>query len=71
VAGARPGGAPAVVTTTRAAFENVVLGRQPLAAAIAGGTVTVAGDATAVTTLFDVLDRFDAGFAIVEPRRPR
>jgi len=26
---------------------------------------------SAATLLFDVLDRFDAGFSIVEPRRPQ
>ena len=31
----------------------------------------VVGDVAAANALFDVLDRFDAGFAIVEPRRPR
>ena len=57
------------MTLTRAAFEGVVLGRQALRDAVAGGAVSVVGDITAAATLFDVLDRFDAGFAIVEPRR--
>lgn len=71
VAGARAAVAAATVTLTRAAFESVVLGRQALRDAVAGGAVSVTGDVSAAATLFDVLDRFDAGFAIVEPRRPQ
>ncbi len=71
VAGARAAVAAATVTLTRAAFESVVLGRQGLRDAVDGGAVSVTGDVSAAATLFDVLDRFDAGFAIVEPRRPQ
>lgn len=71
VAGSRAGGTPAVVTTTRAAFEGVVLGRQTFGAAVGSGGVTVTGDLAAASAVFEVLDRFDAGFAIVEPRRPQ
>ncbi len=71
IAGSRASGTQAVVTTTRAEFEGVVLGRQTFAAAVAGGGVAVTGDPAAASAVFDVLDRFDASFAIVEPRRPR
>ena len=71
VAGKRAANAAATVSLTRAAFNELVLGRQTLPAAQAAGTVTVTGDRTAAAMLFEVLDRFDAGFPIVEPRRPR
>jgi alkyl sulfatase BDS1-like metallo-beta-lactamase superfamily hydrolase len=71
VTGKRAANAAATVSLTRAAFNELVLGRQTLPAAQAAGTVTVTGDSTAAAMLFEVLDRFDAGFPIVEPRRPR
>ena len=71
VAGARPGTPNATVTLTRAGFEALVLGQQALRQAVTAGAATVSGDVSAAATLFDVLDRFDAGFAIVEPRRPQ
>ncbi len=71
VLGKRATNAAATVTLTRAAFDGLVLGRQTLAAARAAGAAAVDGDAAAAGLLFDVLDRFDAGFAIVEPRRPQ
>ena len=71
VAGARAANAGASVTLSRDTFDAIVLGRQSLAEAVKLGAATVAGDLSAATQLFDVLDRFDAGFAIVEPRRPK
>ena len=79
VAGARAGtpdatvaaAVNATVTLTRAGFEALVLGRQPLREAVTAGVARVTGDVAAAATLFDVLDRFDASFAIVEPRRPQ
>lgn len=71
VAGKRAADAAASVSLTRGAFNELALGRRTLAAAQAAGTVTVTGDITAAALLFEVLDRFDAGFPIVEPRRPR
>jgi len=71
IAGSRASATHAAVTTTRAAFEGVVLGRQTFGAAVAGGAAAVTGDLAAASAVFDVLDRFDAGFAIVEPRRPQ
>jgi alkyl sulfatase BDS1-like metallo-beta-lactamase superfamily hydrolase len=71
VPGARAGTPTATVTLTRAGFEAIVLGQQALREAVTAGAARVTGDAAAAATLFDVLDRFDAGFAIVEPRRPQ
>ena len=71
VAGKRAANAAATVSLTRDAFNELALGRRTLAAAQTAGTVTVTGDVTAAALIFEVLDRFDAGFPIVEPRRPR
>ena len=71
VAGARAPNAGASVTLARDTFDGIVLGRQTLAEAMKLGVATVDGDLAAATLLFEVLDRFDAGFSIVEPRRPR
>lgn len=71
VAGARAANAGASVTLPRDTFNAIALGRQSLAEAVKQGSATVAGDLSAATLLFDVLDRFDAGFSIVEPRRPQ
>jgi len=71
VAGTRAANAGASVTLARDTFDAIVLGRQTLAEAVKQGAATVVGDLSAATLLFDVLDRFDAGFAIVEPRRPQ
>lgn len=71
VSGQRAATAAATVSLTRAAFNALALGRQTLAAAQTAGAVTVTGDVTAAARLFEVLDRFDAGFPIVEPRRPQ
>jgi alkyl sulfatase BDS1-like metallo-beta-lactamase superfamily hydrolase len=61
--------AQATVAITRAAFEAVVARRQTLADAVASGAAIVSGDASAPTALFDLMDRFEASFPIMEPRR--
>ena len=71
VAGGRAANAAASVTLSREAFNQVVLGRQTLAQAVSQGAATLTGELSAATLLFDLLDRFDAAFPIVEPRRPR
>lgn len=71
VAGARAANAGASVTLSRETFDAIVLGQQSLAEAVKQGAATLAGDLAAATLLFEVLDRFDAGFSIVEPRRPQ
>lgn len=70
VAGTRAANAGASVTLARATFDAIVLGRQSLAEAVKQGAATLEGDLSAAMQLFDVIDRFDAGFSIVEPRRP-
>ncbi len=70
-AATRAANAAASVTLSRDSFDGIVLGRQSLAEAVKQGGAVVDGDLSAATFLFEVLDRFDAGFAIVEPRRPR
>ncbi len=71
VAGTRAANAAASVTLSRETFDQVVLGRQTLAQAVTQGAAVLSGDLSAATLLFDVLDRFDAAFQVVEPRRPR
>lgn len=71
VAGKRASGAAATVTLTRAVFDAIAVGRQTLSAAVAARTAVVEGDVAAAETLFGALDRFDARFPVVEPRRPR
>jgi alkyl sulfatase BDS1-like metallo-beta-lactamase superfamily hydrolase len=71
VEGARAANAAASVTLARDTFDAIVLGQQSLAEAVKQGAATIAGDPSAATLLFEVLDRFDAAFPIVEPRRPR
>lgn len=71
VPGGRAANAAATVTLSRDAFDAIVLGRQSLAVAVTQKLAAVEGDLSAATLLFDVLDRFEAGFAVVEPRRPQ
>lgn len=71
VAGGRAANAAATVTLSRDTFDAIVLGRQSLAGAVSQKLAAVEGDLSAATLLFEVLDRFEAGFAIVEPRRPQ
>ncbi len=71
VAGARSANAAASVALSRETFDQIVLGRQTLAQAVTQGAATLTGDLSAAMLLFDVLDRFDAAFQVVEPRRPR
>ena len=71
VAGARAANAGASVTLSRETFDAIVLGRQTLADGREAGSGHGDGRPVGGDALFDVLDRFDAGFAIVEPRRPQ
>jgi len=57
------------VTTTRAVFESVILGRQTLADAMKQGDITTLGNAKAISDLFALLVDFQPGFPIVEPSR--
>jgi len=67
IAGKNTRDAVASVTTTRAAFEEVILKQRTLADAIARGDLTVTGNAGRVSDLMGLLDDFEAGFPIVEP----
>lgn len=69
--GKQDAAATATITLSRAVFEGVVLGRQSLADAVRSRAATVDGDVAAAGVLFAALDRFDASFPLVEPRRPR
>lgn len=71
VEGKQDASAAATITLSRSVFDGVVLGRQPLAEAVAAGAAVVTGDIAAGVALFAALDRFDASFPLVEPRRPR
>ena len=57
------------VTTTRAAFESVILGQRPLADAMEHGEITATGDAEAVSRLWGLLVDFESGFPVVEPEQ--
>jgi len=59
--------AAATVTTTRTAFLAVLGAQTTLAEAIARGEFEIAGDGSALATVFGNLDTFASGFAIVEP----
>jgi alkyl sulfatase BDS1-like metallo-beta-lactamase superfamily hydrolase len=60
--------AVATVSTTRPAFESVVLGLRTLADAIGQREIATTGDAGAVASLFALFVGFDPGFPLVEPR---
>ncbi|HWE53229.1 MAG TPA: alkyl sulfatase dimerization domain-containing protein [Bryobacteraceae bacterium] len=60
--------ATATVTTTRPVFEAIILGQRPLAESLRNNAVSVTGDAAQLTTLMALLDSFEAGFPIIEPR---
>jgi alkyl sulfatase BDS1-like metallo-beta-lactamase superfamily hydrolase len=68
VAGKNARDGVASVTATRAAFEEVILKQRTLADAVAKGGVTVTGNVARVSELMALLDDFEAGFPVVEPR---
>jgi alkyl sulfatase BDS1-like metallo-beta-lactamase superfamily hydrolase len=57
------------VTTTRTAFESVILGQRTLADAMEHREITTVGDAKAVSDLFALLADFEARFPVVDPGR--
>jgi alkyl sulfatase BDS1-like metallo-beta-lactamase superfamily hydrolase len=71
VVGKEAVGADATVTLTRPVFEAAILRQRTLADAQQRGEMTVSGNAGRLTELMALFDDFDAGFAIVEPRRLR
>lgn len=62
-------GADATVSLTRPVFEAAILKQRTLTDALQRGEMTVSGNASRLTELMALFDDFDAGFAIVEPRR--
>lgn len=71
VAGKRASAAAATITLPRTTFDGIVTGQQTITAAVTAGTAVVDGNIEAVEVLFGALERFDAAFPLVEPRRPR
>ena len=71
VVGKNAAGADATVTLTRPVLEAAILTQRTLADALQLGELAVAGNAARVNELMALFDDFDAGFAIVEPRRPQ
>jgi alkyl sulfatase BDS1-like metallo-beta-lactamase superfamily hydrolase len=59
-------GAP-TVSLDRPTLVQLVTGAKTADAALADGSLAVAGDASAFTTLLGWLDRFDFFFEIIEP----
>ncbi|MEZ5285865.1 MAG: alkyl sulfatase dimerization domain-containing protein [Vicinamibacterales bacterium] len=71
LAGVSTDGTDAVVTTTRAVFESLVLRGRTFEEARARGEATVTGRTGRFAELMGMFDTFDPAFPIVEPRRPR
>jgi alkyl sulfatase BDS1-like metallo-beta-lactamase superfamily hydrolase len=61
--------AVSTVTTTRTAFESVILGQRTLVDAMEHREITTVRDAKAVSDLFALLVDFEAGFPVAEPGR--
>lgn len=67
IAGKTSPNAAATVTTTRTAFESVILEKRTLADEIAQRDISIAGDAKAVSDLWALLVDFETGFPLAEP----
>jgi alkyl sulfatase BDS1-like metallo-beta-lactamase superfamily hydrolase len=63
--------AVATVTAARPAFEAVILKQRTLTDTVQRGDIEITGNSGRVSDLIALLDDFEAGFPIVEPRRPR
>jgi alkyl sulfatase BDS1-like metallo-beta-lactamase superfamily hydrolase len=59
----------ATVRLARTDLDGVIAGKSTLEAAVASGTIDIAGDPEKVFALFSRLDTFERMFEIVEPRR--
>ncbi|MDP1051107.1 alkyl sulfatase C-terminal domain-containing protein, partial [Klebsiella quasipneumoniae] len=69
-----PGLAPsahASLRLTRATLDAIAGQETTMAEAIKSGQLRIEGDASKVTALMSMLDRFDSVFPIVEPRPER
>jgi alkyl sulfatase BDS1-like metallo-beta-lactamase superfamily hydrolase len=71
VSGKTAAAADATVSTTRAAFNAIVLRRRTIKEAQQRGDMTVTGNAARLAELMSYFDDFDPAFKIVEPRRAR
>ena len=61
--------AATTVTSTRTAFENVILGRQALTNVMQQGGLTTTGDPKALLDFWALLVDFPAGVSLIEPQR--
>jgi len=59
----------ATVRLARAGLDAIIAEKTTLEAAVASGTIAIAGDREKVFALFSRLDTFERTFEIVEPRR--
>jgi alkyl sulfatase BDS1-like metallo-beta-lactamase superfamily hydrolase len=57
----------ATLTTTRAAFDAVLIGQMKIGEAIASGAFKISGDAGALSNMFQALDAPTPGFNVVTP----
>jgi alkyl sulfatase BDS1-like metallo-beta-lactamase superfamily hydrolase len=62
--------AAATVTTTRTAFESLILEKRALADEMAQREISITGDAKAVSDLWAFLVDFGTGFPLAEPAEP-
>jgi CheY-like chemotaxis protein len=69
ITGKTASNAVTTVTTTRTAFESVILGQRTLADAMEHREIMAIGDAKAVSHLLALLVDFETGFPVVEPGR--
>lgn len=60
--------ADATLSLTRATLDEIMLRQTTLPAALQSGSLQVLGDLGKVRALFEMLDRFDRVFPLVEPR---
>ena len=67
VAGRHDPDAAVTLTMPKSLLAQVMLGRTDLTAAVADGTITIDGDADALTTLFGAIEQPAGNFNIVTP----
>jgi alkyl sulfatase BDS1-like metallo-beta-lactamase superfamily hydrolase len=67
ITGKTSSNASATVTTTRTAFESLILEKRTMADEMAQREISITGDAKAVSDLWALLVDFKTGFPLVEP----
>ena len=67
ITGKTSSNASATVTTTRTAFESLILEQRTMADEMAQREISITGDAKAVSDLWALLVDFKTGFPLVEP----